>query len=185
MEMDRFRVVLSVLVIACGVAAGSVAQAQTTTTSYPVSATCSSGGAGSAQLCPTIPTITITTNGLLQVQLVASSLGCSSFRIHWLVDGVEVAVTGFIAPGAASGVFNLGPVSPGSHVLGLLAEGEVGGCNVGILTSWSGIAAVTTDTSVAGPVTAPVATPTVSDWGLILMALLVGVVALGRLRTRA
>lgn len=183
MNMYRFRAALGVLIIACVAAAGEIAQAQTTT-NYPVSATCSVGGAGGGQLCPSIPTIPITTNGLLQAQLTASSLGCSSFKIHWLVDGIEVAATGFVAPGGTSGLSNLSPVSPGSHVLGLLAEGQVGGCNVGILASWSGTAAVTTDVSVAPPVAAPVATPTLSQWSLVLMAILLGVLACARLRSR-
>jgi hypothetical protein len=182
-KIHRFRVVLGVLITAWGAATGEVAQAQTTT-NYPVSATCSVGGAGGGQLCPTIPTITITTNGLLQAQFTASSLGCSSFKIHWLVDGTEVAATGFVAPGGISGLANLGPVGAGSHVVGLLAEGQLGGCNVGILTSWSGTAAITTDASVVPPVSAPVATPTLSDWSLVAMAVLLAVLAVAGLRTR-
>ena len=154
------------LLIAIAATATGLANAQTTT-SYPVSATCS----GSGQLCNNIATIPITTTGLLQAQFVGGSSLCSNVRIHFLVDGTEVAVTGFVGASASTAVSNLGPVSSGAHILGLQAEGQVGGCNAGTLGSWAGTAQVTTAAAVAfgQPV------PTLSEWGVIVLLLSLGI----------
>ena len=150
-----------------GVFASGTSYAQTTT-SYPVSATCT----GSGQLCNTIPTIPITTTGVLQAQFVGGPALCSNIAIHFLVDGAEVAVTGFVGASASTAVFNLGPVSSGSHTLGLQAEGQIGGCNAGTLGSWSGTAQVTT----AGAVLASQPVPTLSEWGIAVLLALLGFV---------
>jgi IPTL-CTERM motif len=157
-----------VVIFAFGAVASGLTEAQTTT-SYPVSASCS----GSGQLCDTIATIPITTTGLLQAQFVGGAALCSNIRIHFLVDGAEVALTGFVGASGSTGFFNLGPVSSGSHTLGLQAEGQVGGCNSGTLGSWAGTAQVTTSAAiVAGQ---PI--PTLSDWALAVLLTLVGFVA--------
>ncbi len=161
--------------LAMGVIAGGSAYAQTTT-SYPVTATCTSSG----QLCDIVPTIPITTTGLLQAQFVGGPALCSNIRIHFLVDGTEVAVTGFVGASASTAVFNLGPVSSGAHTLGLQAEGQVGGCNAGTLGSWSGTAQVTT----AAAVVASQAVPTLSEWGLAVLLGLLGFVGASFLRRR-
>ncbi|HSQ80800.1 MAG TPA: hypothetical protein VLU54_06635 [Casimicrobiaceae bacterium] len=152
--------------------ASGTAGAQTTT-SYPVTATCSGGG----QLCNNVATVPVATNGLLQAQFVSSSpVACSSIAIHFLVDGTQVAVTGFVAPGASSGFFNLGPVSPGTHTVGLRAEGEVGGCNVGVLGSWAGTVQITVDgVATSQPI------PTLSAMGLIVLSALLGILAIRQL----
>lgn len=157
------------LALAAGILANGIGHAQTT--SYPVSATCSGGG----QLCNNVASIPITTTGLLQAQFVGGLFLCSNIRIHFLVDGTEVAVTGFVGASGATGFFNLGPVSSGSHVLGLQAEGMVGGCNSGVLGSWAGTAQVVT-TSAASTI------PTLSQWGLVLLLALLA--ALGVLHLR-
>jgi hypothetical protein len=95
---------------------------------------------------------------------------CSNVAIHFLVDGAEVAVTGFVGAGGSTGFFNLGPVSSGSHTVGLQAEGQVGGCNAGTLGSWAGTAQVTT--SAAAAASQPI--PTLSDWSLALLLALLG-----------
>ena len=76
----------------------------------------------------------------------------------------------------STGLEDLGPVSAGTHVLGLKAEGQVGGCNVGVLGSWAGTAQVT----VNAPATASI--PTLSEWGVALLALLIGLGGLAALR---
>lgn len=158
------------------IAAGGVARAQSTT-NYPVTAVCSGGG----ELCNNVATVTVPTNGLLEAQFISSSpLACSNIAIHFLVDGTEVAVTGFVAPGGSSGVFNLGPVSPGTHAVGLRAEGTVGGCNVGVLGSWAGTAQITTDAVAA---TQPI--PTLSAMGLILLSALLGIAGLAHFGAKA
>jgi hypothetical protein len=65
---------------------------------------------------------------------------CSDVRIHFQVDGIELALSPFLAPGVPSATYLLGPVALGAHVLGLQAEGRLGGCNIGNLGSWAGTA---------------------------------------------
>ena len=166
---------LCLLALGIGIVVGGVAQAQTTT-SYPVGATC----CGPGQLCDNIATISVSTTGLLLAQFDLGLTACSNIRIHFLVDGTEVAVTGFVAPGASSGSFNLGPVSSGSHLLGLQAEGQVGGCNVGTLISWAGTAVVT----VASPAAATQSIPTLAEWGLIFLSVLLGALGISRIGSR-
>jgi len=156
-----------------GFGVGGAAHAQTTT-SQPVSATCTGGG----QLCNNVATINVTTTGLLQAVFVGSSAICSNIRIHFLVDGTEVAVTPFVGASQSTGLFNLGPVSSGSHVLGLQAEGQVGGCNSGTLGGWSGTASVTFN----APAFTAQLIPTLSQWGVIFLLTLLGLLGLLHLR---
>ncbi len=155
--------VLGFLVAEALAVSGASAQ---TTTSYPVTATCSGGG----QLCNNVVTIPIATTGLLQSNFTGGALLCSNVRIHYQVDGTEVAATGFVGASASTGPVNLGPVSAGNHLLGLQAEGQVGGCNIGALASWAGTAQVT----VNAPATAVSSVPTLSEWGIALLAMFVG-----------
>ena len=82
---------------------------------------------------------------------------CGDVLIHFLVDGVERAATTFLGPGQASGTFDLGPVSAGSHTLGIQGEGRVGGCNTGIELGFGGTVQITLSPLVAQtqPVPAP------------------------------
>ncbi len=166
-----FRRILRTVLIVGGLAASAAAEAQTATTSYPVSATCTGGG----QLCNNVASIPITSTGVLLAQFTGGPLLCSNIRIHFLVDGTAVAVTPFVGASASTGFLNLGPVSPGAHTVGLQAEGQVGGCNVGTLGSWAGTAQITTGTGVI---------PTLSDFGLAFLLTLVGVVGVLQLRKR-
>ena len=159
------------LILALGIAAGAQAQQ---TTNYPVSGTCTGGG----QLCNTIVNLNVTTTGVLQSTFIAGSGLCSSIRIHYLVDGNPAAVTAFVGAGASTGPVNLGPVASGNHVLGLQAEGQVGGCNVGTLSSWADTAQVTTG---AGP---QAAIPTLLPGSLAGLAGLLALAAWIALRRR-
>jgi len=49
-----------------------------------------------------------------------------------------------------TGLLDLGPVSPGKHLLSIEAEGQAGGCNVGKLVRWGGKLVVVTDDATAG-----------------------------------
>jgi hypothetical protein len=162
-----------VVVVAVGAVTSGITHAQTTT-SYPVTASCT----GSGQLCNNIATIPVTTTGLLQAQFVGGPALCSNIRIHFLVDGTEVAATGFVGASASTAVFNLGPVSSGSHTLGLQAEGQVGGCNAGTLGSWAGTAQVTTSAAVVA--SQPI--PTLSEWGVVFLLSLLGFFAVLQIR---
>jgi hypothetical protein len=104
--------------------------------SHAVGATCSGG-----QLCNNIATFTINVAGAGgpgEGRFTPGPLTCSNLRIHFLIDGTEVAVTSFVGPGSFTPFVSLGSLSPGTHVVGVQAEGQVGGCNVGNLLSWAG-----------------------------------------------
>jgi hypothetical protein len=135
-------------VLGVGTVASGVNHAQTT--SQAVSTTCTGGG----QLCNNIATINVTTTGLLQAQFVGSR---------------SIGDTGF---------FNLQPVSAGSYVVGLQAEGQTGGCNVGTLGGWSGTASIT----INAPAVAAQSVPTLSPRGITLLLTLLGFLGLRHLR---
>lgn len=175
MKVHCARQLLYIVTLAIGAVASEFALAQTTT-SAPVSGTCSGG----VQLCNNIATLNVSTTGLLQAQFIGASTLCSNIRIHFLVDGNEVAVTPFVGASGSSGIFNLGPVSSGSHILGLQAEGQVGGCNSGALASWAGTVQVTTTALILA--SQPV--PSLSEWGFILLVTLCGILGGWRLRAR-
>ncbi len=104
---------------------------------HAVGGTCSGGG----QLCNNIATFTINVpgaGGVGEGKFTPGPLTCSNLRIHFIIDGTEVAVTSFAGPGAVTPFVSLGFISPGKHVVGMQAEGQVGGCNVGNLVSWAG-----------------------------------------------
>jgi hypothetical protein len=86
--------------------------------------------------------VAVPTEGALQVAFVASPDHCSDIIAHLLVDGVERSRSAPLAPGASTGVLDLGPVSPGTHQVGVQAEGILGGCNTGHLAAWSGTLSV-------------------------------------------
>jgi hypothetical protein len=105
-----------------------------TTTFGPFTIVCTPIG----QLCDSTFSQSVNTTSTLRVQYVASSGHCSNVAVHIFVDGVEKAVTAFLTPGQASGFFDVGPVSPGTHTVALQGEGTVGGCNTGNLQNWGG-----------------------------------------------
>ena len=120
--------------------------------SVPISISCTSSG----QLCTPIFTTPVVTGGVLQVSYTASAGHCSNVAAHFLVDGVERAVTPFLVPGQTSATFTLSPVSPGSHTLGVQGEGTVGGCNTGTLGGWGGSVQIATSAvASAAPIPAP------------------------------
>ncbi len=99
---------------------------------------------GDGELSSGTYTIRLATAQTLMVNYVASRAHCSSLRMHFLLDGQERSVSGEIAPGQRTGFVDLGPVSPGNHLVGLQAEGIPGGCNTGRLLAWEGSAEVWT-----------------------------------------
>ena len=140
-------------------AAGFVAvpaHGQVVTNSFgPFTVTCSSSG----QLCNSVFSQSIATTSTLRVQYVASSGHCSNVAAHILVDGVEKAVTAFLTPGSASGFFDVGPVSAGTHVVALQGEGQFGGCNTGRLVDYGGTMDVAHDAVVASATAVPALSP--------------------------
>jgi hypothetical protein len=97
----------------------------------------------------------VSTAGVLQVSYAAPASHCGDVLIHFLVDGVERAATTFLGPGQASGTFNLGPVSAGSHTLGVQGEGRVGGCNTGIELGFGGTVQITLSPLAAAALAVP------------------------------
>jgi hypothetical protein len=93
---------------------------------------------GSGQLSTNLYRVNVATSGVLQVVYLAARRHCSSVKIHFRVDDAEKAVSGPVAPGRSSGLFDLGPVERGIHEVALQAEGIPGGCNAGRLMSWQG-----------------------------------------------
>ena len=145
------RAALILIVLAVGVFSGA-SRAQTLT--VPISVICVNP---TTELCSPPANIPVNTAGVLQVSYAAPASHCGDVLIHFLVDGVERAATTFLGPGQASGTFNLGPVSPGSHTLGIQGEGRVGGCNTGIELGFGGTVQITLSALLAQatPVPAP------------------------------
>ena len=130
------RSTLIVVASLTGLIASGVASAGITRAVGPVN--CTGGG----QLCNVIAPVPINIpaqGGIGEAEFISSSpFACSSVRIHFYVDGTEVAVTGFVGPGGNTGFVSLGNIGTGPHTIGVQAEGESGGCNVGTLFSWAG-----------------------------------------------
>ncbi|HSU42631.1 MAG TPA: hypothetical protein VLN42_00295 [Casimicrobiaceae bacterium] len=144
------------------------------TLTVPISVNCVNP---TSELCSPPANIPVTTAGVLQVSYAAPSSHCGDVLIHFLVDGVERAATTFLGPGQASGTFDLGPVSAGSHTLGVQGEGRVGGCNTGIETGFGGTVQIILSPLVAAvqPVPAP---------GLAITAVALLIAAFGVFRYR-
>lgn len=122
--------------LASGFLFSASAAAQTAINYGPFSINC----VGGSQLCTPAFSTSVSTTGLLRLSYTASPGHCSDVRIHFLVDGVERALSAFLAAGQASGEFDVGPVTAGTHTITLQAEGRVAGCNVGSLANWGGTA---------------------------------------------
>jgi hypothetical protein len=103
----------------------------------PFAITCSSGG----QTCAPRFSHTITTaTGVLSAEVTVAP-NCSFLGIEFFIDGVARGNPQTVAPSATStllGVQQLGPVTPGQHLVELQATGSVGGCNAGSVASWGG-----------------------------------------------
>lgn len=117
--------------------------------------TCTSTG----QLCDPPFSVSGEIGSVLQVQYFVRSTHCSSLRVHLFVDGTLKVTTGFLGwPGAPSpfaelpldtGLVDLGPVSPGAHLISVQAEGQVSGCNLDQPLSWGGSLRVLTNVPIS------------------------------------
>lgn len=116
----------------------------TSTNTVNMSQFCTSG----AQLCNSTFITNVTTSQVLKAEFNVPQAFCSSVRLHLYVDGVKKQTTPFLGWNGATGSFaqlpkttgavDLGPVNPGSHILGVQAEGQRAGCNSGKLATWGG-----------------------------------------------
>ena len=168
--MPLFRiVVLLALVVA---AAPASAQQPVTTTYGPFVVNTSTG----TQLSGPVFAVSVATTGTLQVRYNASPGHCSDVRAHIQVDGVERGLTGFLSAGQSSAFVDVGPVSPGTHVVALQGEGRISGCNIGQLVAWGGTMDVLS--TAAGPAAAPEPVPG-PGLAATLLAFLAGALAFG------
>jgi len=90
------------------------------------------------QLCSPPVSVTVWTEGRLIVAFNASPGHCSSVIAHLTLDGQDRFTSPPLAAGDGTAPQDFGPVSPGEHVVGIQAEGIVGGCNSGGVANWSG-----------------------------------------------
>jgi len=101
-----------------------------------ISVTCT----GSGQLCT--PSYTTVVNvpqaGTMTLNYTAPPNACAVWRVHIYMDSVLLGITGFLQPLALSSGPIAVNISAGSHLIGLQAEGETGGCDLGTLSSWGG-----------------------------------------------
>jgi hypothetical protein len=128
------------------------------------------------ELCDPPYSVLIAVDGAVDVNFRVPSNYCSSVRIHFLIDGTEVAVSSFLGWLGATdqfadlpletGFITL-PTVPGTHVLGIQAEGQPSGCNVGTLGEWAGAIDLRRESTVAASYTSTVlADQPISYWPL-------------------
>ncbi|HEY3840039.1 MAG TPA: hypothetical protein VGL72_25885 [Bryobacteraceae bacterium] len=114
---------------------------------YSIAINCTSEG----QLCTPLYSATITPDSWMQltVEYTSSSpYACSNLRVHIFLDGVMKFLSDSLPPGGDTGPINLDIVGAGTHTVGVQGEGELGGCNPGNLSSWSGTLSVSETTPV-------------------------------------
>ncbi len=142
-----------ILVVLGIVAAGSFLLAKESSaddTTFDIPTICC--GTPNQQMAPQLAfTLTVETPGALFVQFRYSTMACGSARMHFSVDGTEIAVTPWLGyPGDPlnrdqwSPLINLGQFSPGLRTLRLDPEGQVDGCNSGTLIQWEGTLRIVT-----------------------------------------
>jgi hypothetical protein len=125
---------------------------------------CTSGG----QLCsPSFTTaVNLSQTGPITINYTASPEHCSNIQVLVSLDGTLVTTSAFLMPGQSTGPILLtSTASAGSHTIGLQAQGEVGGCNEGVLSSWTGTLTITAQTTStdASSCPGPTFTPTADE----------------------
>ena len=128
--------------------AGAASQgAGAATAEYPVGV---SSCEGEAPLCNPAQHFEVTTEGALGAELAADPDNCTGIVMRFAVDGVTGFESQGVAPGASTGVAELGPVPPGTHTLSVEADVPIGVfCD---FRSWAGTLLVTTSGTAAADV---------------------------------
>ena len=81
---------------------------------------------------------------LTSITYTTAATHCSSVLLHVLRNGHEVAKTGQLPSGQQTERLTTHiPLPKGASTLGFVAQGFVGGCNVGRVVSWGGKVTVT------------------------------------------
>lgn len=110
-----------------------------TTTSYPVSITCT----GKSQLCQQSFVVTIAVGrSTVTTQFLTSGTYCSQGRFRLSVGSVQEQLSGWLGASQATPAFAFAKNS-GTYPVRVRAEGRPGGCNKGWLTHWDGTLRVT------------------------------------------
>lgn len=86
------------------------------------------------QLCKNIPSWDTNYSTPSNVWITASPTHCSDMIAHVRIDG-RVVGSDLLGPGKSTAAYK---VPPGKHTVGVQAEGVVGGCNRGFVSSWGG-----------------------------------------------
>jgi hypothetical protein len=147
------RSTISTLVAAVLVAAGSISTAPASAATFDVGVSpCS---LDSELACEPAQDFAVTTDGALAAEVVTSASNCRAIVVRFSVDGAPVFTSEGVAPGASTGVVNLGPVTPGTHTLTVGAD--VAATLLCDFRAWSGTLTVTgsgivaDDVAFAGP----------------------------------
>ena len=84
-------------------------------------------------------------DGIIQFRYLSAKQNCSDFRIHVILDDVELNTTDWLGYPERephldldSKIITITNVSPGLHKLTLQPEGRIGGCNQGYVAGWEG-----------------------------------------------
>ncbi|NUQ51159.1 MAG: immunoglobulin domain-containing protein [Phycisphaerales bacterium] len=107
--------------------------------SMPAGTSCTMNG----QECGNLFEVERDTCGTLQVEYITSPGHCSNVGMRFYLDGALMIETPPVGAGISTGVIDLGPVSPGRHIIGMEGIGEEGGCNSGYLEAWAGTLNIT------------------------------------------
>jgi hypothetical protein len=103
-----------------------------------------------SQMCSPTFNVTVEATSELKIQYFVHPDQCSSIRLHIFLDEVFVMMTDFLGYQGnptlplQTDLINLGPVSVGTHIIQLQAEGKTGGCNKGVIWGWGGTLIVLT-----------------------------------------
>jgi hypothetical protein len=97
-----------------------------------------------SELCPQVPGVTFDNHAKsVNVNFTANANHCSDIIAHVMVDGREWG-SNTVGPSQNDGGYEI-PLSPGTHTIGIKAEGVDGGCNpAGVgpdatLSAWGGM----------------------------------------------
>lgn len=88
------------------------------------------------QMCNPAQSVSFTTDGPFMVEFEASGNHCSDMVAHVAVDGNPWS-SNVVGSGQRDGGYFV-ETGPGTHTVGVQAEGIPGGCNEGFVGSWAG-----------------------------------------------
>jgi hypothetical protein len=121
---------------------------------------------GYQQLCtvPNLVRLSVTKTQKVTLKFKTSEIGCSSIRVNPSINGRSLGWSAFLGWGNQGGseitkTYRLGVLRPGKYLIATLAEGQIGGCNIGYLGSWGGTFIFTGKASSKNPTQSPMKVP--------------------------